>query len=240
LIALGIETATDRLSVAMSRPDAPVIERHLDGARRHAAALLPMVAALLEEAGLPLASLRALAIADGPGSFTGLRVGAAAVKALARTNPDMTIWTASSLMVRAAGVAAPRGARILVVTSALRGDLYAACYRLDLPGTVETLLPPGLATPESLHGLAPDLLVADAPEKIVERLASQVEVPSVRGSASLPSAAAMLTLVGPTGGAAPIMALDNWEPIYGRPAEAQVKWEAVHGRALPDSSRQLG
>ena len=230
MIALAIETATDRLSVALSRPGAPVIERRLDGARRHAATRVLA----------SLGSVEALAIADGPGSFTGLRVGAAAVKALARAQPSVAIWTASSLMVRAAGVAAPHGARVLVVTSALRGELYAACYRLDLPTGVETLTPPGLATPESLHAEAPDLLVADGPDKVVERLAAQFAVPVVRGSASLPSAAALLTLMGPAGGATPIVELDNWEPTYGRPAEAQVKWEAVHGRALSDSPRQLG
>jgi tRNA threonylcarbamoyladenosine biosynthesis protein TsaB len=240
LIALGIETATDRLSVALSRPGAPVIERHLDGARRHAAALLPMVAALLEEGDTPLGSVDILAMADGPGSFTGLRVGAAAVKALARANPATGVWTASSLMVRAAGVAVPHGARVLVVTSALRGELYAASYRFDLPAGIETLMPPGLATPESLHGQAPDLLVADAQERIMERLAAQFAVPSVRGFASLPSAAALLMLVRVAGGAEPVTDLDNWEPTYGRPAEAQVKWEARHGRALPDSPRRLG
>ncbi len=240
MIALGLETATDRLSVALSRPGAPAIERHLDGARRHAAALLPMLAALLEEGATALGSVEALAIANGPGSFTGLRVGAAAVKALARTHPAMGIWTASSLMVRAASVAAPCGARVLVVTSALRGELYAACYRPELPGSIETLMPPALATPESLHGLAPDLLVAAAPEKIMDQLAARFEVPLVRGHLGLPSAAALLTLVGAAGGAERIEELDNWEPVYGRPAEAQSKWEAVHGRALPDSSRQPG
>lgn len=239
MIALGIETATDRLSVALSRPGAAVVERHLDGARRHAAALLPMVAALLDESGTPLSSVNVLALADGPGSFTGLRVGAAAAKALARASPGLAVWTASSLMVRAAGVAG-HGTRVLVVTSALRGELYAACYRLDLPAGIETLTAPGLATPESLHGQAPDLVVADAQEKIVERLAAQFEVPLVRGTASLPSAAALLTLLGPAGGARSIEGLDDWEPTYGRPAEAQVKWEAVHGRALPDSPRQPG
>jgi tRNA threonylcarbamoyladenosine biosynthesis protein TsaB len=240
VIALGLETATDRLSVALGRPGAPVIERNLEGARRHAAALLPMVAEVLREGGIPLEAIEALAIADGPGSFTGLRVGAAAVKALARVLPDLGVWTASSLLVRAVAVSAPHGARVLVVTSALRGELYAACYRIDLPRQIETLLAPGLATPESLHGATADLLVADAPDKLVERLAARLEVPLVRESAALPSAAALLTLVGVSGGAERIGALDNWEPTYGRPAEAQVKWEATHGQTLPDPTRRPG
>jgi hypothetical protein len=34
--------------------------------------------------------------------------------------------------------------------------------------------------------------------------------------------------------------LDDWEPTYGRPAEAQVRWEAAHGRSLSDSARDAG
>lgn len=213
------------------------LERRIEGARKHAAALLPLVGELLAEAGLALAEVNALAIADGPGSFTGLRVGAAVAKALARTHPGLAVWSASTLMVRAAGISAPHGARILVVTSALRGELYAASYRLDLPSRVETLTPPGLATPESLQGQTPDLLVADAPEKTVDRLGDQFGVPLVRGPPSLPSATALLTLIDVSGGATRIVDLDGWEPYYGRPAEAQVRWESAHGRELPDSTR---
>lgn len=240
MIALGIETATDRLSVALRQPGVPVLERYLDGARRHAAGLLPMVTALLEEGGIPLEAVEVLAMADGPGSFTGLRVAAATVKALARVRPGVAVWSASSLMVRAACVSALPGARVLVVTSALRGELYAAWYRPALPARIETLTPPGVVTPESLGGLIPDLLIADAPDQLVERLAARFEVPLVRGAASLPSAAALLRLVGAVGGAQPVTDLDDWEPEYGRPAEAQVQWEATHGRTLPDPTRQPG
>jgi tRNA threonylcarbamoyladenosine biosynthesis protein TsaB len=239
MIALAVETATDRLSLALGRPGLPTLERHLEGARRHAAGLLPLLADLLQEGGIGLAEVDAFAVADGPGSFTGLRVGAAAIKALARSRPGVDVWTASTLLVRAAGTVAPHGARVLVVTSALRGELYAACYRVDLPRQVETISPPVVASPESLHAEAPDLVIADAPDKIVDRLADQFAVPVVRGTARLPSAASLCSLIGVPGGAVRVRALDDWEPTYGRPAEAQVRWEAVHGRALSDQAGKL-
>jgi tRNA threonylcarbamoyladenosine biosynthesis protein TsaB len=234
VIALALDTTTDRLSVALGRPGSPAQERTLFGARQHAAALLPLIAGLLDEAGVPLSEIEHIALADGPGGFTGLRVGAALVKALARTAPGIAVSTASTLMVRAAGIAPPGGALILVVTSALRGELYAAAYQVGLPLRIDTVMEPRLATVESLRREAPDLLIADAPEKLVDRLADQFAVPLVRGSASLPHAAALLSLIGVPGGAAPISHLDEWEPAYGRPAEAQARWEAAHGRALPD------
>lgn len=234
MISLALDTTTDRLTVALGRPGEPVLERKLDGARQHAAALLPLIEALLGDAGIGLAEVERIAMADGPGGFTGLRVGAALVKALARTRPGLEVWTASTLMVRAAGVAPPGGAKVLVVTSALRGELYAAVYRMALPLRVGTEMAPAIATVESLHRVAPDLVVADAPERLVERLANQFGVPLVRGGASLPQAGRLLTLLDVEGAAVRIEKLDDWEPHYGRPAEAQARWEAAHGRALPD------
>jgi tRNA threonylcarbamoyladenosine biosynthesis protein TsaB len=236
MIALGIETTTDRLSLAAMGQSGRVAARQVEGARKHAALLFPLIAELLTELHLRLEDVEAFGVADGPGSFTGLRVGVAAAKALARAQPGLSVWTASTLLVRAAAVTPPHGARVLVVTSALRGELYAATYRMDLPRGIETLSAPGLATPESLHRETPDLLVADAPEKLVDRLADQFAVPLVRGSASLPSAATLLTLLGVPGGAEPVKDIASWEPSYGRPAEAQARWEASHGRPLSHPS----
>ena len=236
MIALGIETTTDRLSVAAVGQSGRVAVRQAEGARKHAALLFPLIEEVLSELHLRLEEVEALAVADGPGSFTGLRVGASAAKALARAQPRLTVWTASTLLVRAAGAAPLHGARVLVVTPALRGELYAASYRMNLPAAVETLAVPALATPESLHREAPDLLVADAPEKLVDRLADQFAVPLVRGNASRPNAAALLALLAVEGGAQRVAELETWEPCYGRPAEAQARWEALHG-PLPNPPR---
>lgn len=247
MIVLALETTTDRLAVAARRPAGPTAgppelpaeaERTFDGARMHAAQLFPLMNQVLAELGLPLGEVDALVLADGPGSFTGLRVGAAAAKALVRTSPRLTLWTASTLMARAAGAMVPRGARVLVVTSALRGELYAASYRLDLPNTVETVMAPVVTTPESLLRETPDLLVADAPDKLVDRLADRLAVPLVRGAPARPGALALAALVGVRGGAQRVDDVDGWEPHYGRPAEAQARWESAHGRALSDPIRR--
>ena len=234
MITLGLDTTTDRLSLALGGAGGAPVERMLQGARQHAAALVPLVDEVLREAGLEPGRLDRVAIADGPGGFTGLRVAAALVKGLARARPGLEVWTASTLLVRAAGLAPQKGARVLVVSSALRGELFAASYRINLPEQVETLMSPRLATVESLHRETPDLVIADAPDKLVDRLADQFAVPLVRGIASLPHAATLLALIGVPGGARRADPLDDWEPVYGRPAEAQARWEAAHGRPLPD------
>src|SRR4051794_33761596 len=121
---LAIETASDRASVALGTSADEAVERELAGARRHAAGLLPMIAELLRQAGVTLDAVTALVLSDGPGSFTGLRVGASVAKALVQAR-GLPLWTAPSLLVRASGVARP-GATVLTVANALRGELYAA------------------------------------------------------------------------------------------------------------------
>ena len=80
---LALDTATDRASVALGPSAEDALEEEVVGSRRHAASLLPMVSRLLDRRGATLDDLTTLALADGPGSFTGLRVGAALVQALA-------------------------------------------------------------------------------------------------------------------------------------------------------------
>src|SRR5215218_6656348 len=117
---LAIDTATDRASVALGGPGLATLEENVVGSRRHASQLLPTVELLLRRAGGTLDDLSGVVLSDGPGSFTGLRVGAAVAKALVRTR-GMPLWIAPSLLVRAAGVAAA-GGRVLAVADALRGE----------------------------------------------------------------------------------------------------------------------
>jgi tRNA threonylcarbamoyladenosine biosynthesis protein TsaB len=231
---LALDTATDRASVALGVVGAVPIEEHISGARRHAASLLPAVQALLRRAGASLDDLEGLALSDGPGSFTGLRVGAAVAKALVHAR-GLPLWTAPSLMVRAAGVASDHGV-VLSVANALRGEVYAAAYRF-LPDRVLTELAPSVRRPAELveSGLEPALVVGEAPVEILAALESWTGRPVIGPPAGAPRAAVLLGLVGRPGAASRVEAVREWEPVYGRPAEAQARWEMVHGRPLPDS-----
>jgi tRNA threonylcarbamoyladenosine biosynthesis protein TsaB len=235
---LAIETATDGASVAVGRTEADAAEERVTGARRHASALLPMIAAALRRAGITLDDLSGLAVADGPGSFTGLRVGAAAAKALVQAR-NLSLWTAPSLMVRAAGNKRPDGV-VVAVSDALRGEIYAAAYRFPA-GAVVTELAPLVCRPEDLvrRLAAPALVVGDvspASRAALERWSGGPVVASPNGA---PRAAHLLGLVGRAGGAVRVESASGWEPAYGRPAEAQARWEATHGRPLPDPAGSL-
>ncbi|HEX6645178.1 MAG TPA: tRNA (adenosine(37)-N6)-threonylcarbamoyltransferase complex dimerization subunit type 1 TsaB, partial [Gemmatimonadales bacterium] len=150
---LALDTATDRATVAVGRDRETALEAHLDGARRHASAALPMLQRLLDERGMTLADLRGIVIADGPGSFTGLRVGAAIAKALAHSR-GVPVFSAPSLMARALAASAGKAEPVVVTSNALRGDVYAAVYRFR-PAAVETLVAPRVVAAGELDTIVP-------------------------------------------------------------------------------------
>jgi tRNA threonylcarbamoyladenosine biosynthesis protein TsaB len=233
---LAIDTTSDRLSVAARAPDGRTAVRTLAGARQHARALAPLTVEALAEVGGDVAALRGIALSDGPGSFTGLRVAVAFAKALARAG-GVPVRTASTLLVRAwaARSGGPPGEIVAGVGSALRGELYVAVYRFGAPDRPEvivapTVLPSGAALP---GGVMPAVVAGDVDPALLERWPWAAGARRVGPPAGLPSATALCELA--EAGIAPVVqALDDWEPFYGRPAEAQAKWERVHGRPLGD------
>lgn len=210
------------------------------GARNHARVVVPLMAAVLEEAGITPAGLERVILADGPGSFTGLRVATALVKGLASAG-GLKVAVTPSLLGRAAGSVAPGGGLVLAAAAALRGEIYAGWYRFGVDGAVTTVHPArALDWSAARSGERPDLIVGDAPDGMLEALGRQWEVPVVDREHCHADARVLLRLDGVPGGTAEIVTLDRWEPTYGRPAEAQARWERDHGRALPDSPGSSG
>ena len=231
---LALDTASERASLALGVPGATSLEQSIEGPRRHAAGILPAVQSLLQRAGATLNDLDGIALSDGPGSFTGLRVGAAVAKALAHTR-SLPLWTAPSLLVRAAGVA--QGTElVLAIANALRGDVYSAAYRF-LPEGIQAELIPSVRHPDELvtSSLCPGAIVGEAPAEIVAILERWAGMQVIGPPRCFPRAARLLDLIGQRGGAREVKTVREWEPVYGRPAEAQARWESAHGRPLSDS-----
>jgi tRNA threonylcarbamoyladenosine biosynthesis protein TsaB len=99
---LVIQTALDEAFACLSREGAVTAIRHCTERKDHAAFLHPAIDALLHESGLAPAGLDAVGVIDGPGSYTGLRVGMACAKGLclALSIPLVTVntldWMAAS------------------------------------------------------------------------------------------------------------------------------------------------
>jgi len=81
---LAIDTATEVASVALGSPERVRAVRSVRGARQHAAQIVPLIDQVLTLAAVRVRNLAAVVVGDGPGSFTGLRIGWAAAKGVAQ------------------------------------------------------------------------------------------------------------------------------------------------------------
>lgn len=99
----------------------------LDGGT-FSAQLVPQVAALLVKHGLGKQDIDAFAVASGPGSFTGLRIGLAAIKALAEV---LAKPIAAVSLLEAMAVSSRSRGKVIAVLDAGRGDVYAGEYEVN-------------------------------------------------------------------------------------------------------------
>lgn len=223
---LGIETSTKTGSVAVASEDGVIAQYSLNIEVTHSERLMAAVDRVLKDTGLAIADMGAYAVAIGPGSFTGLRIGLAAVKGLALVTgkPIAAVPTLQALAANLPFAGHP----VCPLLDARKSEVYAALYRCD--------------------GRAPAALMAEAvlslsrlSERITERTiftgeASRLFRPDIEKifgeralfaphSATLPSAATIaelgLALVKSGRQADP----DSLTPMYIRRPEAEVAWE---------------
>lgn len=144
---LALDTSTENCSVALWL-DGEILSRQELAGQRHSDLILPMLEALLNEAGIALNSLDGIAFGEGPGSFTGLRIGCGVAQGLA-LGGDLPVIGICTLLALAA--AAP-GDRVLACLDARIGETYHAAYEKQ-DGIWHTVCEPSLCYAKD----APDL-----------------------------------------------------------------------------------
>jgi tRNA threonylcarbamoyladenosine biosynthesis protein TsaB len=143
MLFLAVDTSGKHGSIALARvtpgqSELDVLEVvPLDGGA-FSAQLVPQIAALLAKHGFSKSDLAAFAVASGPGSFTGLRVGLAAVKALAEALQKPIV--AISRLEAVAWRGAARG-RVLAALDAGRGAVYLGDYEIDAGVLISDVTP---------------------------------------------------------------------------------------------------
>ena len=137
MLLLATDTSGKNGSIALARltsgqSEVGVLEVVPLAGGAFSAQLVPQIAALVEKHGYRKADLAAFAVASGPGSFTGLRVGLAAIKALAEAlqKPIAAISLLEAVAWTSTVPSAARG-RILAALDAGRGDVYVGDYELQ-------------------------------------------------------------------------------------------------------------
>jgi tRNA threonylcarbamoyladenosine biosynthesis protein TsaB len=215
VITLALDAATYAGSAALLDGARVVAERTVAMRGREHEALMPAVAELLALGAGPPGRI---VCGAGPGAFTSLRIAGGIAKGLALAT-GIPIVPVSSLALVVAAQPLPAG-RYLAVIDAMRGQHYAQPFVIDAGMTISALGPVAL-----LH--AADLGSAAAGATVIG--------PGQAGEARIDPHARGVARITNMIDAADAADLASWEPAYGRLAEAQVKWEAEHGRRLFDA-----
>ena len=144
---LSIDTSSTNCSIAVVGDEATLGEININFNLQHSMLLMPLVEELLKRLDVTPKDLTALTVSIGPGSFTGLRIGLAAVKGLA-SGLDLPIYAVDSIKTLAYGVFGFNGI-IVPMIDALRGGYYTAFYTFE-KGVLMTLMDPIILTFEEI------------------------------------------------------------------------------------------
>lgn len=131
---LAIDSATEFCSVALSIGEGEqqqVFSRGEELPRQHSQALLPFVNEVLHEAGVTLKELDAIIVSQGPGSFTGVRIGASIAQGLAFSQ-NLPLVQVSTLAAMAQACYRRHGAnQVVAAIDARMGEVYFGTYQLE-------------------------------------------------------------------------------------------------------------
>jgi tRNA threonylcarbamoyladenosine biosynthesis protein TsaB len=135
MICLSLDTTTRDGSVALIVDDRVIDERRGDVSRSHAERLPAELTDVATAHGIAIADVDLFAVAAGPGSFTGLRIGIATVQGLAFVERRSVVaLSALDALAHLAAIDLDPGALVSSWIDAQRGDVYAALYRVaDAP-----------------------------------------------------------------------------------------------------------
>lgn len=237
---LAVETATSWQSVALLDTAMVLAREDQEATGAHGTFLLPTIGRLLAKAGLTLAQLDGLVCSIGPGSFTGLRVGAATLLGLRAATglPLVLVPTLEAMAWSLRGTSGP----ICPVLPSRKGEIYWAVFRWGADGVIERLVPEQVGSPEALARMLTGATTMSGEgwtmmePAIRSALSPCVTVLPAPGEASQPSAV--------TVGLAGIQRLrrgevagDQVAPLYVQRTEAEIRYEQSGG-VSPVARRQ--
>lgn len=208
--SLALESSTYAGSVAVIRGSELVASLDVEMRGRDEERLMPAVAECVDRTPGGMAAIERVVCGAGPGSFTSLRIAASIAKGICHAR-GIPLFAVSSLSLIVAAAGKERGSYV-VALDAMRGESYAGLVSVGDDGVIPAAVP-----------------VRILPRSDLAREAERAGADLLSGAPHVSGVARMLDSILAAG---PVD-LDAWEPEYGRAAEAQVKWEAAHGRPLP-------
>ena len=176
---LAIDSSAQVASVALVSEGAVLAEYSVDYKKTHSQTLMPQISEILRMTETDPSEITAIAAAAGPGSFTGLRIGAATVKGLAMVwnVPIVPVSTVAALACNLEGTEYA----VCPLMDARRQQVYTGCYGFD-GSTVVEYMPDACAeiasVIASINALGRKVVfLGDAAELYAERLSKELTVP---------------------------------------------------------------
>lgn len=227
---LALDTATEACSVALLNIDQQLAHFELCP-REHTQRILPMVQEILQQGGVALTDLDALAFGRGPGSFTGVRIGIGIAQGLA-LGAELPLIGVSTLKTMAQAAWRLQGAtRVLAAIDARMGEVYWAEYQRDAQGVwqgeaTEAVLTPEAAT-QRMAALSGEWTCVGTGWKAWPALMAFSGLTLKASTVELPAAEDMLPLALLALAAGETVAAEHAEPTYLR---NEVTWKKLPGR----------
>ncbi len=223
---LGIETSTQTGSVALLSEGGLVAQYTLNIQETHSERMMATVDRVLKDAGIALSALDGFALSIGPGSFTGLRIGLAAVKGLAFAagRPVAAVPTLQALAWNLPYCAHP----VCPMLDARKNEVYAAIWRYEGTSLIQTMADAAVPATEVCERIRETTVFTGEAARLY-----RPQIEKALGSRALfaplhacsPSAASVAGLgleMIRNGSQAD---LDSLTPVYIRRPEAEVAWE---------------
>ena len=225
---LALDTSNKTLSVAVELTDGTMIEQTIENTLQHSVLLMPTIEAVFEEAGITAKDLTKVIVAEGPGSYTGLRIGVTVAKTLAKSL-GIPLVGISSLDVFLPGLASKVEVGEVGVPffDARRGNIFAVGYQKTDEGFKKVIPEQHISwddflkvLPESAAGVTfVGQLQSITKEAIVEKGASEA-----KWLEGIPHATSLIEL----GRNNEAVDADVFVPMYLKLAEAEENWQAEH------------
>jgi tRNA threonylcarbamoyladenosine biosynthesis protein TsaB len=153
MLILAVDTTTSTGSVALIRKGKLLSEMNIDSTATYSERLLPAIDEVLETQQLSIRDIEAFAIAAGPGSFTGIRIGISAMKSLAYAS-GKPIVAVSSLKALALKLCHPHSRLLCPLLDARKGEIYAALFEFE-KRKLNEVVPQGIYSPDLFFSLLP-------------------------------------------------------------------------------------
>lgn len=203
MLILSIDTSSADLSVALVNENGSLglVEENM--LRGQGEALIPYIQSMMQQAGLPMNAVEGVAVAVGPGSFTGVRVGLSTARGIGLAL-DIPVYGVTNLEAAAAGLNEP----VTVTLDTKRGDYYT--QQFDKNGNA--IGEPSIQSADDLKQQLPFTAIGDGAMKLAEEIGCDVAMKPQSSAISIAQIA--------------LSRLDNplpAEPLYLREADVTVK-----------------